>query len=65
MSRRQRPLRRLANLRAARRRRQSHVPPARLPAPDPIPTDIASLLELPERFADSLEAVASGFAIRA
>jgi hypothetical protein len=33
MSRRQRPSRRLAFYRAARRRRQSLVPPERLPAP--------------------------------
>jgi hypothetical protein len=32
MSRRQRPQRRLASFRAARRRRQSFVPPGRLPA---------------------------------
>jgi hypothetical protein len=35
MSRRQRPSRRLAFYRAARRRRQLHAPPERLPAPSP------------------------------
>jgi hypothetical protein len=55
MSRRQRPLRRLASSRAARRRRQSHVPPERLPAPTTEEMVLSPRLDLPERLLDRLE----------
>ena len=63
MSRRQRPLRRLANLRAARRRRHCGVPPARLPALA-AQAELGRVIELPERFADSLEFMATDGPVR-